>query len=476
MKQSLIFQTIAFIKLFLIINFTANFTLPAFPQDLYISSQQSIAKADEYNHTSPAIPFKKRFWRAAGQWTMMQLLPWASNRYIRRAPFAKISIKSIGHNLNPKNLEWDDNKFFNNQFSHPYQGSLYFNAFRSNGYNFWESSTAALAGSLAWETIFETHVPAPNDLINTTLGGIAFGEMSNRISKKLLNRKKRNILSAPLFLALNPVNTVNYISDSKERKRNASSYTDDAPVNFVTNAGVRLINVVGKSKFSNYKKEIFARIQLQYGDPYVNCKIPFSSFSLLAEAGNCDSAKVNKLQIEGSLYGKKIKENNISKLSFNISLNYDFYQNSSFVYSAQSFRANLLSKFIVSDNLEIQLRAGAGIIVLAAVPNPHMYYGEGRNYDYCSGINFKTGLSISLFNKLFYDFNCNAAVLKTVNGYPSSHLVYSSASNLSLRIYKKLSLNASAGNYYFNDYYKDYTNTTEHHLFRYFSLGYKTTF
>ncbi len=476
MKPSLIFPPIAFINFSLIIIFTAKVSLTAFAQELHIANQPATVKAEEYTSTLPAIPLKKRFWRAAGEWTMMQLLPWASNRYIRKALFAKISIKSIGHNLNPKNFEWDDNKFFNNQFSHPYQGSLYFNAFRSNGYNFWQSSTAALAGSLAWETIFETHLPAPNDIINTSLGGIAFGEMSSRISKKLLNRKKRNILSAPLSFAINPINTVNYILDRKERKKNETSCIDNTPVIFETEAGLRLINMNGKQKFSTTKTEMFGRIYLQYGDPYTSSKDPFSSFSILLEAGNCDSAKGNTLQIEGSLYGKKIHENNISTLSFNISMNYDFYQNSSFVYSAQSFRANLLSKFIVSDNLQIQLRAGAGIIVLAAVPNPHMYYGEGRNYDYCSGINFKTGISISLFNKLFYDFNCNAAVLTTVNGYSSSHLVYNSTSTLSLKIYKKLSVSVSTANYDFNGYYKDYTNSGEHHFFRHFSVGYKTTF
>jgi Domain of unknown function (DUF3943) len=244
MKQSITFQPISFIKLLLLINFAANFTLTAHSQDLYKCRQLLITTVDEYTCTAPAMPAKKRFWRAAGEWTMVQVLPWASNRYIRKAPFAKISIRSIGHNLNVKNLEWDDNKFFNNQFSHPYQGSLYFNAFRSNGYNFWASSTAAAAGSLVWETICETHVPAPNDLVNTTLGGIAFGEMSNRISKKLLNRKKgrkTNIAAASLSFAINPVNNLNSFLDRKERGKNKMSYIDNTPLNFTADAGVRLV-------------------------------------------------------------------------------------------------------------------------------------------------------------------------------------------------------------------------------------------
>jgi len=125
------------------------------------------------NYTVPAAESKKRFWCAASKWALAQAIPWSINRYIRKADFAKISISSIHHNLKTNNWEWDDNKFLNNQFSHPYQGSLYFNSFRSNGFNFWESVPAVLMGSLFWEAICETHVPAPNDIINTTLGGIA---------------------------------------------------------------------------------------------------------------------------------------------------------------------------------------------------------------------------------------------------------------------------------------------------------------
>jgi hypothetical protein len=252
---------------------------------------------------------------------MVQLVPWASNRYIRKAPFAKISIKSIQHNLDVNSLEWDDNKFLTNQFSHPLQGSLYFVAFRSNGYNFWQSASAALAGSFVWETVCETHVPAPNDLINTTLGGMVLGEMSYRLANRIF------------------------------RKKTAAGYGNAAPLTVVTDAGTRLINMT-KDKFGHSKAEAFTRICLQYGDPFANDKKPFSNFSVIMEAGNSDSAKINTLQIEGSLYGKKIKQDDNSVHSFNVSMKYQFFQNSSFVYGAQSVRFNLFSRYHLSHNLE----------------------------------------------------------------------------------------------------------------------------
>ena len=87
----------------------------------------------------------------------------------------KVGFSSWWNNLK-YGFEWDDNSFQVNQIGHPYQGGLYFNAARSNGLSFWESAPYAAFGSAMWEFFGETHKPAMNDFINTTVGGIAIGE------------------------------------------------------------------------------------------------------------------------------------------------------------------------------------------------------------------------------------------------------------------------------------------------------------
>lgn len=408
---------------------------------------------------------------------MAQALPWSSNRYIRKAEFAKISIPGIQHNLKTCNWEWDDNKFINNQFSHPYQGSLYFNAFRSNGFNFWESVPAALTGSLFWETTCETHVPAPNDIFNTTLGGIAFGEIGNRLSKLILakNRnKKKNITRKTVAFIFNPMQGTNRLTDQIPDKKEAD-YGDFTQASLVTDAGQRLVNQKGKKNFNKTKTELFGRLQLQYGDPFNEFKKPFSNFSVVAEFGNSDSALTNTLQIEGSLYGKKIKQTNKSTYVFNMSMNYDYFQNSAFVFGAQSFRANLLSLINIAKNIQLQLKGGAGIILLAALPDKYLLYGEGRKYDYGSGISIHFGAGINIANKAFYNFNFVCGGTKTIDNISKSYanLFYNSTSTLRIVIHKNFTINASTSNYYFDGFYKDYPNVYDHHFFRYVGLGYK---
>jgi hypothetical protein len=119
---------------------------------------------------------------------LTQLIPWSFNHFVRDAEWASISPAVWWTNLqNP--WQWDNNAFLNNQFSHPYHGSLYYNVGRTNGFNFWESSLWSFGGSFMWEIMGEQWAPAPNDLLNTGLGGITLGEMLFRASSLVLDNR-----------------------------------------------------------------------------------------------------------------------------------------------------------------------------------------------------------------------------------------------------------------------------------------------
>ena len=75
---------------------------------------------------------------------------------------------------------WDLDDFAVNQIGHPYQGNNYFNSGRANGLSFYESAAMAAFGSATWEYFGETNHASLNDFINTTLGGIAIGEVLHR--------------------------------------------------------------------------------------------------------------------------------------------------------------------------------------------------------------------------------------------------------------------------------------------------------
>ena len=121
-----------------------------------------------------ALPQPKRPWRAAIETFGLNVGVWAFDRYVMQEDFAKISLSTIKNNIR-HGFVWDNDQFSTNLFAHPYHGNLYFNTARSSGMTFWESAPYAFAGSLMWETCAEIEPPAINDLMATTLGGIALG-------------------------------------------------------------------------------------------------------------------------------------------------------------------------------------------------------------------------------------------------------------------------------------------------------------
>ncbi|MET0402121.1 MAG: DUF3943 domain-containing protein, partial [Cystobacter sp.] len=106
----------------------------------------------------------------------------------------------------------DHDDFAINQLGHPYQGSLYFTAARSNGLSFWESFLYTAAGSLLWEIGGEAEPPSINDQITTTFAGALFGEVLYRVWDDLIGKKgeKTNLLRHIAAAPLAPIGSLNH--------------------------------------------------------------------------------------------------------------------------------------------------------------------------------------------------------------------------------------------------------------------------
>jgi hypothetical protein len=119
------------------------------------------------------------------------------------ADFAQTSIESIKTNLTSAWV-WDSDHFLFNHPGHPYQGGLYHAAARSSGFNFYEAVFFDALGSLTWELFAETDIPSLNDLIVTTTGGAALGEMLHLLYLETQN-VWAGILTSPMDALTNAV-------------------------------------------------------------------------------------------------------------------------------------------------------------------------------------------------------------------------------------------------------------------------------
>lgn len=102
-------------------------------------------------------------------------------------PYAEITFGTIEDNLTG-DWVWDDDAFSTNQLGHPYMGSLFYAAARSNGFGVIGSGVVTYVDSLVYEYLMETDKPSLNDQLITPGAGALLGEVLHRWSRSLLWR------------------------------------------------------------------------------------------------------------------------------------------------------------------------------------------------------------------------------------------------------------------------------------------------
>jgi len=429
--------------------------------------------AGHAQETDSVRPVKKRFWRASGELLFTELLPWSYNRFVRKAEFAKVNFRSIGENLKPSNWEWDDNNFKTNQFAHPYHGNLYYSSFRTNGYSFWQSVPAAFAGSFLWEVAGETHKPAPNDFINTSLGGITLGEMTYRISNKIIDNRAsgaRRQFQEVFGLLINPLNGLNRIIDGKWGRVYGEPDSSNK-LRAYLNVGARRFGFRDMGVRSRGHNELLIRFRLIYGEKYKASNIPFESFYAQVEAGSGDSTYMNNVQVSGALKTWRFLEDEKRLHLYSITMNYDYIKNNAFEYGGQGFTFKLLSDWTRNKKTKIYTEIGSGVTVLGAVPDNYLDYGEGRNYDYGPGIHVMASTLVNFNDRFEAELYYKGSRFQTVNGNKSSFILNTLSADFRANLGKRINLAIGVGQYTLNGFYKDFVNISEIYPFSRLSVG-----
>ena len=125
------------------------------PADSLLQQKKALCMKTVCSGDTAVCKGEKHFWRAAGETFGLNVGLWAFDRYVLKGHYSYISLKTIRENFK-HGFDWDNDHLSTNMFAHPYHGSLYFNAGRANGFNFWQSELFALGGSAMWELFMES--------------------------------------------------------------------------------------------------------------------------------------------------------------------------------------------------------------------------------------------------------------------------------------------------------------------------------
>lgn len=274
---------------------------------------------------------KKHPWKAALEAFAINVGVQCFDQFVMNEEFAKISFHSIKHNIET-GFVWDNDQFSTNLFAHPYHGGLYFNAARSHGMNFWESVPYSFCGSLMWETTCEIEPPAINDLMATTFGGIAIGEVTHRVSNLVFDDR---LSGFPRFMReflgtlICPIKGLNRIlsGDAWRVRGKYYKYHDyqRSPVSFFVSAGYRYLadnNTLFRGEGNPY-----VRFNLVYGDPFDGeTTKPYDYFTLDATFGlSSNQPLITGLHLLGRLWSVPVEVSKGTEMEFGIFQHFNYY-------------------------------------------------------------------------------------------------------------------------------------------------------
>jgi hypothetical protein len=186
--------------------------------------------------------------------------------------------QSISKNLKAI-WKWDNDLPLAKQLGHPYHGAYSHLAARANGFSFYEGFFFNALASISWEIAGETLDPSLNDLIITTVGGAALGEMLRRLYLEI---------DSPWSVLLNPVGAFDgFIRGKREKSAggNISSFSVTAGTSFIAANSVLSFN----NETDKLPRRAFSfhfGFDLVYGEPFLHhSKEPFSQFEMKTRIG-----------------------------------------------------------------------------------------------------------------------------------------------------------------------------------------------
>jgi len=279
-----------------------------------------------------ALPTDKHPWRALAEVTAINVGVQLFDRWVLNSDFAQTTLRSLRRNFTD-GMVWDNDFFITNMFAHPYHGNLYFNAARTNGLTFWESAPYSLLGSAMWEFLGETEPPAINDIIATTCGGMALGEMTHRLSLTILDDRDRGwkrFWREAAAAIINPIQGIHRIisGDAWHVKNRNYRYHDfnETPIDVALSVGWRYLADDGALFRGVHAPYINAR--LVYGTSVDGDKhtTPYDFFDLeLNSAFGGGQPLVNTLSIVGRLWSTPILDEKNMAGEFGIYQHFNYY-------------------------------------------------------------------------------------------------------------------------------------------------------
>ena len=348
------------------------------------------------------------FWRAATGGLTVNWVTWAYNWYVQRWPWAKVGTQTWARNLRD-GFHWDNDCFLDNQLAHPYHGSLYHSSARASGYEFWSSIPFVAAGSATWELFGENITASLNDLINTTLGGVAIGEVTYRLSSLVGSKRARGPKAIGRDLgafALSPIGWTQGLLQGDRESAGSPGLTEQP-------ASLSLGRGSGHPVFE---------LGIRYGTPYGEEAVrPYDAFTFRVQVSPGSSATVRIVEVAGLLARASLSGSPSRQAIVGLFQHYDYLDLSTFRYSGHSLSGGLLYRYRVGRRSAVELGAQLEGVLLGAISSDHGFEWR-RDYDLGPGAGGRIAAAFSRDGREWLRVEARTLWLHSLHGSDGQHL------------------------------------------------------
>jgi len=352
---------------------------------------------------------------------------------IRGQDTAKITPETWWTNMK-RGWEWDLDDFSVNQIGHPYQGNNYFTSGRANGLNFWESAALTAFGSGTWEYFGETNQASLNDFINTTLGGIALGEMFHRTAWLVRDTTKsgKSRTRGEIFATvLDPMTGVTRFI-SGDASRVTEKPADMVPSSVGVNAQFGALWRGSNTDTIESQGYGFFETDLLYGDFTTgDSHTPYDAFSVRLSFGG--GSAFSEARVRGRLFSGTFHSTLIT-----VSQDYQYNKNPAYQFGAQAVATNFSYSKQMSTHNSMFFAGWGGVTILGAIASIPLGgkveepvdpgAGQGvstgpRYYDYGPGGNLGAFFTIRRDNRPLVNIGYELHHLHILDGVRANHML-----------------------------------------------------
>lgn len=379
-------------------------------------------------------------WLALGEVTAINVVVWVWDRTLGQKTWARVSLQSWRDNLRT-GFVWDKDGFSTNQFAHPYHGGLYYTAARDNGLSYVTALPITLLGSLQWELFAETEPPAINDLINTTVGGMAMGEALYRLSSRVLDTEATGSerfgreLTAGL---ISPIRGVNRLlrGDAFRLEPTPSDWRKQALAAWSTVGYLSLGD--GRLQTRGGSDQFFVQFSLRYGDMFRgDIHRPFDAFDAHIQLSPREDSLVSHAGLTGLLAATTLVHTERDELRVGLMQQLSYVDTVAYEVGGQSLDVGLLHQHQLSEHSTLKAALSVEGSILTGISSSHNG-DEGRDYDYGPGLGFQVRVACAQDDWDVLTLEAGVLRIAVLNGAGGSHQVHTGRFQVDLPVFKTL--------------------------------------